>query len=129
MKLDHKGWAFLILIVGGLVIGSYMLGMQQSEKSSKVTPIPPAVLENSAGILSPAGILPPGAQVPTNHPPMTQPSQGLPAVSASSSKSRFTHFRVGNRNVKGIILDGKVAWIATSGGVIRYDTTDDTQGF
>ncbi len=29
MKLDHKGWAFLILIVGGLVIGSYMLGMQR----------------------------------------------------------------------------------------------------
>lgn len=39
--------------------------------------------------------------------------------------ARFTHFRVGNRNVKSILLDGKVLWVGTSGGVIRYDTTND----
>lgn len=39
---------------------------------------------------------------------------------------KFTHFRVGDKNVKSIYADGKVMWIGTSGGVVRYDTSDDT---
>jgi ligand-binding sensor domain-containing protein len=39
--------------------------------------------------------------------------------------ARFTHFRVGNRNVKSIMLDGKLVWVGTSGGVVRYDTVTD----
>ncbi len=38
---------------------------------------------------------------------------------------KFTHFRVGNKNVKRIFADGKIMWIGTSGGVIRYDTSTD----
>jgi ligand-binding sensor domain-containing protein len=34
----------------------------------------------------------------------------------------FTHFRVGNRNVKSIYTEGNVVWVGTSGGVVRYDT-------
>ncbi|HET9653505.1 MAG TPA: two-component regulator propeller domain-containing protein [Usitatibacter sp.] len=38
----------------------------------------------------------------------------------------YTHFRVGNKNVKSMLLEGSVLWVGTSGGVIRYDTkTDD----
>ena len=37
----------------------------------------------------------------------------------------FTHFRVGNRNVKAMLADGDVMWVGTSGGVIRYDTVID----
>jgi len=33
---------------------------------------------------------------------------------------------VGNRNVKGIYVDGDQVWIGTSGGVIRYDTRSDS---
>ncbi|CAG0124978.1 hypothetical protein RHDC2_00826 [Rhodocyclaceae bacterium] len=39
---------------------------------------------------------------------------------------KFTHFRVGEKNVKSIYADGKVIWVGTSGGVIRYDTRDDS---
>jgi len=39
---------------------------------------------------------------------------------------KFTHFRVGDKNVKSIYADGKVMWIGTSGGAVRYDTRDDT---
>jgi ligand-binding sensor domain-containing protein len=39
--------------------------------------------------------------------------------------ARFTHFRVGSRNVKGIYADGPVMWVGTSGGLIRYDTKTD----
>ena len=42
-------------------------------------------------------------------------------VPADPSKP-FTHFRVGNRNVKSIFLEGETLWVGTSGGVIRYDT-------
>lgn len=38
---------------------------------------------------------------------------------------KFTHFRVGNRNVKSIFADGDDIWIGTSGGVIRYNKRTD----
>lgn len=38
----------------------------------------------------------------------------------------YAHFRVGNKNVKSIYADGKIAWIGTSGGVVRYDSATDT---
>ena len=38
----------------------------------------------------------------------------------------FTHFRVGNRNVKSMFLEGNLLWVGTSGGLVRYDTkTED----
>lgn len=40
--------------------------------------------------------------------------------------AKFTHFRVGNKNVKSIFVDGKLVWVGTSGGVVRYDTRDDS---
>lgn len=41
---------------------------------------------------------------------------------ASPDPGAFTHFRVGNKNVKSMFLEGDVLWVGTSGGVIRYDT-------
>lgn len=45
---------------------------------------------------------------------------------AFDQKQKFTHFRVGNKNVKTIYPDGHLIWVGTTGGVIRYDTRDDT---
>ena len=51
-----------------------------------------------------------------------------PATSAAAQK--FTHFRVGNKNVKRLFVDGDFVWVGTSGGVVRYDTrTDDYKLF
>ena len=44
---------------------------------------------------------------------------------AAHPAPRFSHFRVGNRNVKAILADGDVVWVGTSGGVIRYDIRRD----
>lgn len=45
---------------------------------------------------------------------------------AADPNSKFTHFRVGQRNVKQILADGDIMWVGTSGGVIRYNIkTDD----
>ncbi|NOY72730.1 MAG: regulator [Gammaproteobacteria bacterium] len=38
---------------------------------------------------------------------------------------RIAHFEIGNRNVKGIYAEAGQVWFATSGGVIRYDTSSD----
>lgn len=41
---------------------------------------------------------------------------------AAADRTRpYTHFRVGNKNVKSMFLDGDVLWVGTSGGVVRYD--------
>lgn len=38
--------------------------------------------------------------------------------------AKFTHFRVGNKSIKSIYIDGDRVWVGTSGGVVRYDTRD-----
>ncbi len=124
MKLDHKGWAILIIVLGVVIAVSYNIGRQQNNKPV----VPPSV-----------SVLSPGATMPGNHPPIgqvdsattasgagTAPEPMAVAPAALGKSSRFTHFRVGNRNVKGMMIDGDYAWIGTSGGVIRYDMKTDT---
>ncbi len=43
----------------------------------------------------------------------------------SDPAQRFTHFRVGNKNVKRLFADGDEVWVGTSGGAVRYDTRSD----
>ena len=47
------------------------------------------------------------------------------APAASAAAQKFTHFRVGNKNVKRLFVDGDFVWVGTSGGVVRYDTRND----
>ncbi len=68
---------------------------------------------------------PPVAGMP-QHPPVAPSAQEREGKVAVDPAARFTHFRVGNKNVKSIYADGKVIWVGTSGGVVRYDTGDDS---
>ena len=118
MNIDHKGWAVLILVMGGVVLGSYKLGELASRSQTTATNQQPAKT---------AGVLPPNAELPPNHPSLSQGgASGTAQQVMGKPDSRFTHFRVGNRNVKSLYIDGKYTWIGTSGGVIRYDTSDDS---
>lgn len=66
------------------------------------------------------GQLPPG----TPHPPLPPVvREGKVNVDPAA---KFTHFRVGNKNVKSLYTDRGVVWVGTSGGVVRYDTKDDS---
>jgi len=124
VKLDHKGWAVLVIVLGVVVAGSYTLGRKQGT--------PPAESTSTD-----AGVLAPGTQLPGDHPPLSSaamppppPMSGVAVPSAmppavGNGAAKFTHFRVGNRNVKGLFIDGPYAWIGTSGGVIRYDINND----
>lgn len=124
MKLDHKGWAVLVVVFGAVVAGSYTLGKKQGQHNSAAT-------NNTGQAAIAPGVVDNDAPLPSDHPPLPEQSApmsttALPPSAAKPGNSRFTHFRVGNRNVKGLYLDDHYAWIGTSGGVIRYDTRNDT---
>ena len=88
------------------VVLAYVLGRSQGE-------IPPSPRADAQAPVAPAKA--PGAEDNTSHDtPLSQ-----------AQKPRFSHFRVGNRNVKGMLADGKWVWVGTSGGVLRYDLDKD----
>ena len=69
---------------------------------------------------------------PVMRPPLNMSAPALPPQSGQAHlnltadpDAKFTHFRVGQRNVKQILADGDLMWIGTSGGVIRYNIKTD----
>jgi ligand-binding sensor domain-containing protein len=120
MQLNIKSVTAIAVIVIGLVVGIYTMSMKQA-------PTAPA---KTAGSIQPGAVMPPG------HPAVSRGDQqasqqgssqgdGRTGKTPEDSKTKFTHFRVGNSNVKSIFIDGKEVWVGTSGGVIRYDTATD----
>ncbi len=57
--------------------------------------------------------------------PATHPAPQREGKVGSDASQKFTHFRVGNKNVKRIFADGDTVWVGTSGGAVRYDTRTD----
>ena len=100
MKIDKKSAAIAAIMIAGLIA----TGCGKSETPGS-TPAKPA---------APAGQ--PSASV-------AEPKEGKLRIDATQ---KFTKFRVGEKNVKSIYVDGKVVWIGTSGGTIRYNTSDDS---
>lgn len=105
--VHFKKYALLLIGAAVLVAISYNLGQKTAKNE------PPA-----APAAAPATI--------------TKPSDLDGATSAAPefgsnqiANSKLMHFRVGNRNVKSMYADGKIIWIGTSGGVVRYDTAAD----
>lgn len=115
--MDTK--SFAIGMIATVIVGSagYYAGMQKSKPASAPVIQHTAVTPTNKAPTSMANTLP-GAH------PTTMPAINVPAV--ATTKLKFDHFRVGNKNVKAILADGPVMWIGTSGGVIRYDTRDDS---
>ena len=125
MKLDLKGFLAVFVVFGGMVVISYTMGVSQGEKKADdITVI--SHTETSAEHKN---------KLATAAPPIASP---LPISASESSdstpveslipeqkKQKFSHFRVGNRNVKGMLADGNLVWVGTSGGVIRYELDTD----
>ena len=114
MKLNHKAVAIALIGVAAAVAGAYSIGKRQGAADAAAA---------APGVHAAAGV---GGLVPTaaqGEPPAQQAREGKVTVDPTR---RFTHFRVGNKNVKSIYMDGQVVWVGTSGGVVRYDTRDDS---
>lgn len=116
MGINYKLAGIALIAAGGVAAGAYMLGKRSGE----------SVSVDAAKSIAAAAPAVKGA-LPGNHPPMANKDgqaerQGKVQVDTTQA---FTHFRVGNKNVKAIHAEGKVMWVGTSGGVIRYDTTTE----
>lgn len=117
LELNQKSVAIIaagVVGVAALVGTAYYFGQKQTAApQTQALKIPaPAQLQGDAfGANRPGAAAQGGPQ-----------QQGKVQVDPNA---KFTHFRVGNRNVKSMLLEGKVLWVGTSGGVIRYDTTTD----
>jgi hypothetical protein len=120
VKFDYKGLAIVVLVVGIVVAVAYNMGMKQGQQTAQLAQHQQQV--PAAHPVQPAPATPTPRQMPANHPSSLQLGRAAGA--------NFTHFRVGNRNVKGMLADGDLVWVGTSGGIIRYDIkTDDYKLF
>lgn len=99
MPLNLPLVGLAVIGLGAALAGTYQLG--RSNAAATAAALNPA----------PAATAAPAAQ-----------REGKVGVDATQ---KFTHFRVGNKNVKRIFADGETIWVGTSGGVVRYDTRSD----
>jgi ligand-binding sensor domain-containing protein len=125
MQLNKISVTVIAVIVIGMAVGIYTVSMKQAS----------TVPEKKAGPIQPGTEMPPGHPAVNSgdkpaSPQANQQEAGRIGTAKEDPNTKFTHFRVGNSNVKSIFIDGKDVWIGTSGGVIRYNTaTDDFRFF
>ena len=129
--MNTKSIFFSVLVVAVLMAGAYKLGINQSDnQSAGDNQSTPAITDKGIAILSEN--IKPDEPLPANHPTINTPQTLIQTIKNSSTPggSKFTHFRVGNRNVKSIFAEQDKVWVGTSGGVIRYiPETDDYRLF
>ena len=142
MNLSPKTLLVFIAVIAVAVAAGYYAGSQQLAQNkdsgtgtetvvTEQAPTPPAhpPISGTMHDSMQAG----EASLAPAHPAGVPGSPGLPPQSgqahldsAVDQDAKFTHFRVGERNVKQILADGDTMWVGTSGGVIRYNIkTDD----
>jgi ligand-binding sensor domain-containing protein len=104
MEISFKIVGPIVIVLGAALAGAYQLGRSNTVGSLMVPP----------------------AAVPAGHVPATMTGQPQREGKVSSDPTqKFTHFRVGNKNVKRLFVDGDTIWVGTSGGAVRYDTRTD----
>ena len=104
MAISLKFAGLVVIGLGAALAGAYQLGRSNSQ-----APAAPAVVAQAGGKAAPAA--------------PTEPQ--LAGKISPDPTEKFTHFRVGNKNVKRLFVDGETVWVGTSGGVVRYDTRSD----
>lgn len=121
MKIDAKLVAVAAVVVALMMAGAYTLGKKEGRQGPDEPVAAPQPRRESKALSAEKA----PKSIPS-HPPIGGHQQaGKPdrGVTPLKDGSTFTHFRVGNRNVKDIYADGDIVWVGFSGGVIRYDTT------
>jgi len=123
MQLNNKLMAAIAFVAVGVVAGIYIFIAKPTGSDSS----------GKAG-----GSVQAGAELPPGHPVVTRGDGSGQTIGqgnrgelirtgkvSEKSDAKFTHFGVGNRNVKSMFTEGNLVWVGTSGGVIRYDTNTD----
>lgn len=124
MSIGGKELGIMAVAVIGIGIGAYTIGVNQGAKQQEVPVTQAAPAEDTKLQESVEAAT---ASLPAGHP--TTPAQPEEAKKAGSMladpNAKFTHFRVGNRNVKAMYSAGNIMWVGTSAGVVKYDTKTD----
>ncbi len=137
MQLNSKSITAIVIIAAIAFAGIYAISAKQAATSQ---PAKTAAVQSDAA-------LPPGhpavsrgspdgmavstkPEIATTQDQSAKANNGGPEAGRSGNAkedptARFTHFRTGQSNVKSLFIDGKVVWVATTGGVIRYNTGND----
>jgi ligand-binding sensor domain-containing protein len=114
--MNFKLASLALVVTAGLVAGAYTIGVNQREEQNNIEPITSNTAQLQTGSVSTTG-LPTATLAPTQ---TSSVPTGKAGALAANKNAKFTHFRVGNRNVKSIYTEDDVVWVGTSGGVIRY---------
>lgn len=129
LAINHTAAAMALVAFGATVAGAYALGRQQAvgpETRAPAAPVQTSPHPGRPGAAIAGNLAQVAAQsAPTAAASEVPPAQGREGVVGEDPSQKFTHFRVGNKNVKAIHAEGSTIWVATSGGVIRYDTESD----
>ncbi len=128
MQLNNKMVAAIAVVVVGIIAGFYTMTSTDETKEANpnmpesnqqvdedLPPGHPTVMRGDGSTDTVGGV--PSAEQPIN--------QARAGKAVEPQDAKFTHFRVGDRNVKALYVDGSVLWAGTSGGVVRYDTATD----
>jgi ligand-binding sensor domain-containing protein len=125
--MKRLGHAALAAVLAGAVGATSASGLAQAADNQ-----PGAVPANAAPPAAvPGGAMPDLSRHPVmpGHPGAGGNEQGGQRILQGrldvDRTQKFNHFRVGDKNVKSILVDGDVTWVGTSGGVVRYDTKTD----
>ena len=118
MALSLKALGLGTIAFGVALAGAYQLGRGMAPPP---TAAPVAVAQVAPAEAADPTVPAASSILPAGHPP---PPQREGKVGADAVQ-KFTHFRVGNKNVKRIFVDGDTVWVGTSGGAVRYDTKTD----
>lgn len=136
MKADIKTIAGIVIAAGIGTAAGYMAGSrsQSAPPHTAGAEIPATATAQAPHPTAAASAhsAAPGEPASGQAKPATLPPQSGHAHlhSDKNPDAKFTHFRVGQRNVKQILADDDLMWVGTSGGVIRYNIkTDDYQLF
>lgn len=109
MNFKAQVLAIVLIIVGAAIVLAYTMNVTTAEKSRGAGMVPQDTAKAAQAVV--------GQTLPPSHPSGRE--------NPATGSGHFSHFRVGNRNVKSIYSDGDIVWIGTSGGVIRYDVKQD----
>lgn len=115
MPLNFPLAGLAAITVGAALAGTYQLGRSNAAATQAALAPPAAATTATATTAGPGAAATAGAGAGAAN-------QGK--VGADPAQ-KFTHFRVGNKNVKRIFVDGDTVWVGTSGGAVRYDTRTD----
>lgn len=107
--MKFKTFAIIVVVAVIVAAVAYNMGIQQTAKTASTSVSVPPAKSVQPTVSTPQGQVDLSRDLPPDHP----------------SYDRFVHFKVGNRNVKSMFADGNDVWIGTSGGVVRYNITND----